>query len=107
MNLIPSLTSGCNGTCRSPNLGKLFFIDFHVATLVLLSASAPAKIISAKVWNGLRLWIVFCEYFFEQVHAMLRTKPMHKSKAYFMSWQQAFSGALPISGSPDWQAFIP
>ena len=101
MNLIPSLTSGCNGACRSPNLGKLLFIDIHVTTLVLFSTSAPAKIISAKVWDGLRLGLVLGEYFFEQVHAMLRTKPMSKSKAYFMSWQQASSDALPIYGTLD------
>ena len=83
MNLIPSLTSGCNGACRSPELGSLLFIDFHVTTFVLLPTSAPARIISAKVWNG--LGFVACKYFFEQVHFMMSTKPMRKSKACFMS----------------------
>jgi hypothetical protein len=83
MNLIPSLTSGCNGACRSPEFGSLLFIDLHVTAFVLLPASAPAKIISAKVRNG--LGFVACKYFFEQVHFLMSTKPMRKSKACFMS----------------------
>ena len=55
MNLILSPTSGCSGACRSPDLGTLLFIDLHVTTLVLLSTSAPARIISAKVRDGLGL----------------------------------------------------
>ena len=85
MNLIPSLTSGCNGACRSPILWSLLFIDLQVTTLVLLSTSAPAKIISAKVRNG--LGFVACKYSFEQIHSITFTKPMSKSKAYIMSCQ--------------------
>ena len=97
MNLIPSLMSGCNSACLSPKPGSLLFINLHVTPLVLLSTSAPAKIISAKVWNG--LGFVVCEYLFEQVHLLVPTKSMSKSKAYFISWHlPALFVINPIAG---------
>ena len=60
MNLILSPVSGCSSACRSPNCGTLLFIDLHVTALILLSTSTPAKIISAKVQNGLGLGLALC-----------------------------------------------
>ena len=62
-----------------------------MTTLVFLSASAPAHIISTEIGNGLRL----TKYFFEKFHMASYSVLLPSSKAYF--WLK-FVAAVPRDG---------